>query len=135
MTQATITFQNFFRMYGKLSGMTGTALTEEGEFNDIYSLDVIVIPTNKPIARIDYPDAVYKTVNGKYKALLRDVAAAHEKGQPVLIGTVSIEKSEYLSKLLMKQGIKHKVLNAKNHEKEAEIVAQAGVLPVSMCNP
>ncbi len=126
MTQATITFQNFFRMYGKLSGMTGTALTEEGEFNDIYSLDVIVIPTNKPIARIDYPDAVYKTVNGKYKALLRDVAAAHEKGQPVLIGTVSIEKSEYLSKLLMKQGIKHKVLNAKNHEKEAEIVAQAG---------
>ena len=126
MTQATITFQNFFRMYGKLSGMTGTALTEEGEFNDIYSLDVIVIPTNKPIARIDYPDAVYKTINGKYKALLRDVAAAHEKGQPVLIGTVSIEKSEYLSKLLMKQGIKHKVLNAKNHEKEAEIVAQAG---------
>ncbi len=126
MTQATITFQNFFRMYGKLSGMTGTALTEEGEFNDIYSLDVIVIPTNKPVVRIDYPDAVYKTVNGKYKALLRDVAAAHEKGQPILIGTVSIEKSEYLSKLLMKQGIKHKVLNAKNHEKEAEIVAQAG---------
>src|SRR5699024_1213233 len=94
MTQATITFQNFFRMYGKLSGMTGTALTEEGEFNDIYSLDVIVIPTNKPVVRIDYPDAVYKTVNGKYKALLRDVAAAHEKGQPILIGTVSIEKSE-----------------------------------------
>jgi len=126
MTQATITFQNFFRMYGKLSGMTGTALTEEGEFNDIYSLDVIVIPTNKPVVRIDYPDAVYKTVNGKYKALIRDVAQAHEKGQPVLIGTVSIEKSEYLSKLLTKQGIKHKVLNAKNHEKEAEIVAQAG---------
>ena len=126
MTQATITFQNFFRMYSKLSGMTGTALTEEGEFNDIYSLDVIVIPTNKPVARIDYPDAVYKTVNGKYQALIRDVVEAHEKGQPILIGTVSIEKSEYLSKLLAKQGIKHKVLNAKNHEKEAEIVAQAG---------
>lgn len=126
MTQATITFQNFFRMYGKLSGMTGTALTEEGEFNDIYSLDVIVIPTNRPVVRIDYPDSVYKTVNGKYKALIRDVVAAHEKGQPILIGTVSIEKSEYLSKLLSKQGVKHKVLNAKNHEKEAEIVAQAG---------
>lgn len=126
MTQATITFQNFFRMYNKISGMTGTALTEEGEFNDIYSLDVIVIPTNKPVARIDYPDAVYKTVNGKYTALIRDVIEANKKGQPVLIGTVSIEKSEYLSKLLSKQGIKHKVLNAKNHEREAEIVAQAG---------
>ncbi len=126
MTQATITFQNFFRMYSKLSGMTGTALTEEGEFNDIYSLDVIVIPTNKPVIRIDYPDAVYKTVNGKYKALIRDVKEAHAKGQPVLIGTISIEKSEYLSKLLSREGIQHKVLNAKNHEREAEIVAQAG---------
>ena len=126
MTHATITFQNFFRMYNKLSGMTGTALTEEGEFNDIYSLDVIVIPTNKPVARIDHPDAVYKTLNGKYKALIKDVVEAHEKGQPVLIGTVSIEKSEYLSKLLNREGVKHKVLNAKNHEREAEIVAQAG---------
>ena len=126
MTQATITFQNFFRMYGKLSGMTGTALTEEGEFNDIYALDVIVIPTNKPVQRIDYPDAVYKTVNGKYKALLRDIVEAHDRGQPVLIGTVSIEKSEFLSKLLGRSGVKHNVLNAKNHEREAEIVAQAG---------
>lgn len=126
MTQATITFQNYFRMYQKLSGMTGTALTEEGEFNDIYSLDVVVIPTNKPVVRIDYPDAVYKTVKGKYTALINDVAACHEKGQPVLIGTVSIEKSEHLSALLKKRGIKHNVLNAKNHEREAEIVAQAG---------
>jgi len=126
MTHATITFQNFFRMYDKLSGMTGTALTEEGEFNDIYSLDVIVIPTNRPVARIDHPDVVYKTVNGKYNALVNDVKAAHEKGQPVLIGTVSIEKSEYLSRLLSRNGIKHNVLNAKNHEREAEIVAQAG---------
>ena len=126
MTQATITFQNFFRMYSKLSGMTGTALTEEGEFNDIYSLDVIVIPTNKPVQRIDYPDAVYKSVNGKYKALLRDIVEAHDRGQPVLIGTVSIEKSEFLSKLLGRSGVKHNVLNAKNHEREAEIIAQAG---------
>ena len=126
MTHATITFQNFFRMYDKLSGMTGTALTEEGEFNDIYSLDVIVIPTNRPVARIDHPDVVYKTVNGKYNALVNDVKAAHEKGQPVLIGTVSIEKSEYLSRLLSRNGVKHNVLNAKNHEREAEIVAQAG---------
>ena len=126
MTHATITFQNFFRMYDKLSGMTGTAQTEESEFNDIYSLDVIVIPTNRPVARIDHPDVVYKTVNGKYNALINDVREAHEKGQPVLIGTVSIEKSEYLSKLLNRNGIKHNVLNAKNHEREAEIVAQAG---------
>jgi len=126
MTQATITFQNFFRMYHKLSGMTGTAQTEESEFNDIYNLDVIVIPTNKPVIRIDYPDSVYKTVAGKYKALLRDVAEVHEKGQPILIGTVSIEKSEYLSKMLGRSGIKHNVLNAKNHEREAEIIAQAG---------
>lgn len=126
MTQATITFQNFFRMYKKLSGMTGTAQTEEQEFNDIYSLDVIVIPTNKPVIRIDYHDSVYKTVAGKYKALLRDVQEVHEKGQPILIGTVSIEKSEYLSKMLGRSGIKHNVLNAKNHEREAEIIAQAG---------
>ena len=126
MTQATITFQNFFRMYAKLSGMTGTAQTEEQEFNDIYSLDVIVIPTNKPVIRIDYPDSVYKTVAAKYKALLRDVQEIHEKGQPILIGTVSIEKSEHLSKLLSRSGIKHNVLNAKNHEREAEIIAQAG---------
>ena len=126
MTHATITFQNFFRMYDKLSGMTGTAQTEESEFNDIYSLDVIVIPTNRPVARIDHPDVVYKTVNGKYNALINDVREANEKGQPVLIGTVSIEKSEYLSKLLNRNGIKHNVLNAKNHEREAEIVAQAG---------
>ncbi|MBO4327465.1 MAG: preprotein translocase subunit SecA [Clostridia bacterium] len=126
MTQATITFQNFFRMYKKLSGMTGTAQTEEQEFNDIYSLDVIVVPTNKPVIRIDYPDSVYKTVAGKYKALLKDVVEVHEKGQPILIGTVSIEKSEHLSKLLGRNGIKHNVLNAKNHEREAEIIAQAG---------
>ncbi|MBP5730952.1 MAG: preprotein translocase subunit SecA [Clostridia bacterium] len=126
MTQATITFQNYFRMYHKLSGMTGTAQTEEAEFNDIYSLDVIVIPTNKPVIRIDYPDSVYKTVAAKYKALLRDVQEVHEKGQPILIGTVSIEKSEYLSKMLGRSGIRHNVLNAKNHEREAEIIAQAG---------
>ncbi|MBE7066557.1 MAG: preprotein translocase subunit SecA [Ruminococcaceae bacterium] len=126
MTQATITFQNFFRMYHKLSGMTGTALTEEGEFNGIYSLDVVAVPTNKAVARIDQPDAVYKTVAGKYKALVQDVKEAHEKGQPLLIGTVSIEKSEYISKLLGRNGIPHNVLNAKNHEKEAEIIAQAG---------
>ena len=126
MTQATITFQNFFRMYHKLSGMTGTALTEEGEFNGIYALDVVAVPTNKAVARIDQPDAVYKTVTGKYKALVKDVKEAHEKGQPLLIGTVSIEKSEYLSKLLGRSGIPHNVLNAKNHEKEAEIIAQAG---------
>ncbi len=126
MTQATITFQNFFRMYGKLAGMTGTAMTEEKEFNDIYGLGVVAIPTNKPVVRIDYPDSVYRTVNGKYQALVKDVVEAHAKGQPILIGTVDIEKSEYVSKLIGRQGIKHNVLNAKNHEKEAEIVAQAG---------
>ncbi|MBQ8164889.1 MAG: preprotein translocase subunit SecA [Clostridia bacterium] len=128
MTLATITFQNYFRMYKKLSGMTGTALTEEEEFNEIYNLDVVVIPTNKPVKRIDHEDAVFKSVKGKYQALANDVIKAHEKGQPVLVGTVSIEKSEYLSKLLMKHGIKHNVLNAKHHEREAEIVAQAGKL-------
>ena len=126
MTQATITFQNFFRLYEKLAGMTGTASTEEEEFRDIYNLGVVEIPTNKPVIRIDYHDSVYKTVKGKYEALIRDVIEAHEKGQPVLIGTVSIEKSEHLSRLIGAKGIKHNVLNAKNHEREAEIVAQAG---------
>ncbi|MCR5693698.1 MAG: preprotein translocase subunit SecA [Clostridia bacterium] len=126
MTQATITFQNFFRLYSKIAGMTGTASTEAEEFREIYGLGVVEIPTNKPVIRIDHPDSVYKTVKGKYEALIRDVIEAHEKGQPVLIGTVSIEKSEYLSKLIGARGIKHNVLNAKNHEREAEIVAQAG---------
>ena len=126
MTQATITFQNYFRMYRKLSGMTGTAQTEESEFNDIYQLDVVVIPTNKPMIRVDMTDAVYKNTAGKYKAIIAQIKDCYEKGQPVLVGTISIEKSEYLSKLLSRQGIPHNVLNAKNHEKEAEIVAQAG---------
>ena len=125
-TLATITFQNFFRLYKKLSGMTGTAQTEEEEFQEIYRLDVIVIPTNKPLARTDQPDSIYKTELGKYQAVIDEVVNAHEKGQPVLIGTVSIEKSELLSKLLRKRGIEHNVLNAKFHDKEAEIVAQAG---------
>ena len=127
-TLATITFQNFFRMYSKLSGMTGTALTEEDEFRGIYSLDVISIPTNKPIARTDLPDAVYKTAAGKYRAVIAEVKQAHEAGQPVLIGTVSVERSEELSKAFRKAGIPHSVLNAKQHEREAEIVAQAGRL-------
>ncbi len=125
-TLATITFQNFFRLYDKLSGMTGTAMTEEGEFKQIYALDVIEIPTNKPVARIDHEDQVYKNENGKYTAVIRQIEECHEKGQPVLVGTITIEKSEHLSKLLKKKGIKHEVLNAKNHEREAEIVAQAG---------
>ncbi|MCR5150382.1 MAG: preprotein translocase subunit SecA, partial [Clostridiales bacterium] len=125
-TLATITFQNYFRLYKKLSGMTGTAMTEEGEFNQIYSLDVIAIPTNKEMIRTDYPDVVYKTVNAKYNAVINQIAECHEKGQPVLVGTVSIEKSEVLSSMLKKRGIKHNVLNAKYHDKEAEIVAQAG---------
>lgn len=125
-TLATITFQNYFRMYERLSGMTGTALTEEDEFRSIYSLDVICIPTNKPVARIDEPDSIYKTINGKYRAILEEVKEAHEKGQPVLIGTVSVEKSEILSQLFTRMGIKHNVLNAKQHQREAEIVAQAG---------
>ena len=127
-TLATITFQNYFRLYDKLSGMTGTALTEQEEFGTIYSLDIIEIPTNRPVARVDHPDAVYKTEAGKYRAILKQIAECHEKGQPVLVGTVSIEKSELLSRLLTKQGIRHNVLNAKNHEREAEIVAQAGKL-------
>ena len=125
-TLATITFQNFFRLYNKLSGMTGTALTEEEEFATIYRLDVVEIPTNKPVARIDHSDVVYKTEAGKFRAIVRQVIACHEKGQPVLVGTVSIEKSEVLSKLLKKAGVPHSVLNAKYHEKEAQIVAQAG---------
>ncbi len=125
-TLATITFQNYFRLYGKLSGMTGTAQTEEEEFQEIYSLDVIVIPTNKPLVRVDEPDSIYKTEDAKFNAVIDDAVKAHEKGQPVLIGTVSIEKSEKLSRMLRRRGIKHNVLNAKFHEKEAEIVAQAG---------
>ena len=125
-TLATITFQNYFRMYTKLSGMTGTALTEAEEFESIYRLDVVEIPTNRPVQRKDWPDAVYKTQAGKYRAIVEQVKACHEKGQPVLVGTVSIEKSELLSKMLKKMGIPHNVLNAKFHELEAQIVAQAG---------
>ncbi len=126
-TEATITFQNYFRMYKKLSGMTGTALTEDAEFREIYSLDVVEVPTNKPLARKDMNDAVYKTVAAKYKAIIEQIKECHAKGQPVLVGTVSIDKSELLSELLKREGIKHNVLNAKLHEKEAEIVAQAGM--------
>ena len=125
-TLATITFQNFFRLYSKLSGMTGTAQTEEDEFQEIYKLDVVVIPTNKPLKREDLPDLIYKTEKAKFNAVIEEVVKAHEKGQPVLIGTVSIEKSEQLSAMLKRRGIKHNVLNAKMHEKEAEIIAQAG---------
>ena len=125
-TLATITFQNYFRLYKKLSGMTGTALTEEEEFGTIYNLDIIEIPTNRPIARLDNPDVVYKTEAAKYRAVIRQIKECHVKGQPVLVGTVSIEKNEKLSYLLSREGIKHNLLNAKNHEKEAEIVAQAG---------
>ncbi len=125
-TLATITFQNFFRMYDKLSGMTGTAMTEAGEFEEIYNLDVVDIPTNKPMIRDDQNDVIYKNENAKYRAIVESIKKSHEVGQPVLVGTVSIEKSEKLSQLLKKEGIKHEVLNAKYHEKEAEIVAQAG---------
>lgn len=127
-TLATITFQNFFRLYDKLSGMTGTALTEEEEFSGIYNLDVVEIPTNKPVIRIDDPDVVYKTEAGKYRAVIAQIKECHAKGQPVLVGTISIEKSELLSQMLRREGIPHNVLNAKHHEKEAEIVAQAGHL-------
>ena len=126
VTLATITFQNYFRLYDKLSGMTGTAKTEEAEFNAIYNLDIIEVPTNKPMIRVDHPDVVYKNENGKYRAIIEQIKKCHEKGQPVLVGTVSIEKSEKLSAMLKKIGIPHNVLNAKHHEKEAEIVAQAG---------
>ena len=125
-TLATITFQNYFRLYGKLSGMTGTAMTEEEEFGTIYSLDIVEIPTNKPVQRVDHPDVVYKTEAGKFRAIVNQIEECHKKGQPVLVGTISIEKSEELSAMLKKRGIKHNVLNAKFHEKEAEIVAQAG---------
>ena len=127
-TLATITFQNYFRMYTKLSGMTGTALTEESEFREIYALDVVEIPTNRPMIRVDHHDIVYKTVNGKYNAVVEQVKECHAKGQPVLVGTVSIDKSEELSRRLKREGIAHTVLNAKHHDKEAEIVAQAGKL-------
>ena len=127
-TLATITFQNYFRLYGKLSGMTGTAMTEEEEFGSIYSLDIVEIPTNKPVQRVDHPDVVYKTEAGKFRAIVNQIEECHKKGQPVLVGTISIEKSEELSAMLKKRGIKHNVLNAKFHEKEAEIVAQAGKL-------
>ena len=127
-TLATITFQNYFRLYSKLSGMTGTAITEEEEFGTIYSLDIVEIPTNRPLARIDQPDVVYKTKAGKYRAIVEQIKTCHEKGQPVLVGTISIEISELVSKMLTKAGIRHNVLNAKHHEKEAEIVAQAGKL-------
>ena len=127
-TYATITFQNFFRLYKKLSGMTGTAKTEEGEFRTIYSLDVLEIPTNKPVVRKDMPDMVYSTVEGKKRAILKEIMTRHESGQPILIGTATVEKSEEIAKLLRKNGVKHNILNAKNHEREAEIVAQAGRL-------
>ena len=127
-TLATITFQNFFRLYQKLSGMTGTAMTEEVEFQQIYKLDVIEIPTNNPVARVDQNDVVYKTEKAKYNAVIEKIIEAHKKGQPVLVGTVTIEKSELLSSMLKRKGIKHNVLNAKHHEKEAEIIAQAGKL-------
>ena len=127
-TLATITFQNYFRLYGKLSGMTGTAMTEEEEFGTIYALDIVEIPTNRPLARKDNPDVVYKNEAGKYRAIVNQIVECHEKGQPVLVGTISIEKSEELSGMLKKRGIRHNVLNAKFHEKEAEIVAQAGKL-------
>jgi len=125
-TLATITFQNYFRMYNKLSGMTGTADTEAAEFADIYNLDVMVIPTNKPMVRIDRPDVIYKTESGKFKAISEEISAHHEKGQPVLVGTISIEKSETLSSMLKKKGVPHSVLNAKHHDREAEIITQAG---------
>jgi len=126
MTLATITFQNYFRMYKKLAGMTGTAKTEEEEFRNIYNMNVVVIPTNKPVIREDRPDLIYATMEGKFKAVVEDIARRHAKGQPVLVGTVAIETSELLSKMLTKRGIKHNVLNAKNHAREAEIIAQAG---------
>ncbi len=126
-TLATITFQNFFNKFAKKAGMTGTALTEEKEFRNIYGMDVIAIPTNKPVIRMDLDDAVYKTKKEKFNAVVDEVAAAHEKGQPVLVGTITIETSELLSRMLKKRGIPHKVLNAKFHELEAEIVADAGI--------
>ena len=126
VTMATITFQNYFRMFKKLSGMTGTAKTEEQEFKSIYNMDVFSIPTNKPMIRKDLNDVVYKTEKGKFKAVIEEIKIRHQKGQPVLVGTISIEKSELLSSMLRRQGIKHNVLNAKHHQKEAEIISHAG---------
>ena len=125
-TLATITFQNYFRMYTKLAGMTGTAKTEESEFREIYGMDVVEIPTNMPVIRKDFPDVIYKTEAAKFRAVVREIKERHSTGQPILVGTISIEKSEILSKMLKKEGIPHEVLNAKYHEREAEIVAQAG---------
>src|SRR6056297_3839816 len=125
-TLATITLQNYFRMYSKLSGMTGTAKTEEDEFKEIYNMDVVVVPTNKPIKRDDMPDAVYKSIEGKFRNVVEEIAGRHETGQPVLVGTIAIETSEFISAMLKKRGIQHEVLNAKQHERESEIVAQAG---------
>ena len=125
-TLATITFQNLFRLYSKLSGMTGTAKTEEEEFRNIYNMMVVEIPTNRPIARLDAPDLVYKDMNAKFNAVVADVIERHKKGQPVLLGTVAVETSEYISQLLKRKGIPHNVLNAKNHEREAEIIMDAG---------
>ncbi len=127
-THATVTFQNYFRLYSKLAGMTGTAMTEEDEFRTIYALDVVPIPTNRPVQRVDYADMIYSTVEGKKKAIVNEVVERHSKGQPILIGTVTVEKSEEISRLLRRNGVKHNILNAKNHEREAEIVAQAGRL-------
>src|SRR5699024_4236105 len=126
MTLATITFQNYFRMYEKLAGMTGTAKTEEEEFRNIYNMQVIEIPTNRPIIRDDRPDLIYATMDGKFKAVAEEIKTLHEKGQPVLVGTVAIETSEIISTYLKKFGVKHDVLNAKNHEREAEIILNAG---------
>jgi preprotein translocase subunit SecA len=125
-TLATITFQNFFRLYKKLSGMTGTALTEAEELHKIYNLDVVVIPTHKQMIRQDFPDLIYRTENAKFNAVVEEIKARHEHGQPVLVGTTSVENSEHLSLLLDREGIPHNVLNAKHHEREAQIVAQAG---------
>ncbi len=125
-TLATITFQNYFRMYNKLAGMTGTAATEAEEFAKIYNLDVLVVPTNQPMIRNDFPDMIYKSETGKFHAVIHDIEERNAQGRPVLVGTISIEKSELLSSMLKKRGIKHSVLNAKYHEKEAEIIVQAG---------
>ena len=127
-TLATITLQNYFRMYNKLAGMTGTAKTEEEEFREIYNMDVVVIPTNKPIAREDLDDSIYASLNAKFKAIIERIAEVHATGQPVLVGTISIENSELLSSMLKKRGVKHNVLNAKQHEREAQIIAEAGRL-------
>ena len=126
LTLATITFQNYFRMYHKLAGMTGTAATEEEEFRKIYGLDVVVLPTHLPMIRADYPDVILKTEKGKFAAIVDEIEEIHKTGQPILVGTISIEKSERLSEMLKRRGIRHQVLNAKHHEREAEIVAQAG---------